>query len=67
MAKTLRLTDAEAAELRARAEAEGTSMQELARKAFRQYVQRHGREALIDRVMDLELPRYSEALRRLGE
>ncbi len=38
MAMTLRLTDEEAAALRDAAEREGVSMQELARKAVRQYV-----------------------------
>ncbi|GAC1610041.1 MAG: hypothetical protein NVS3B26_14660 [Mycobacteriales bacterium] len=38
MAMTLRLTDDETEALRAAAEQEGISMQELARKAVRQYV-----------------------------
>jgi predicted transcriptional regulator len=67
MAMTLRLSDAEAAALRERAEREGRSMQEVARAAVRDYVERTSRRDLVDKVLDEELPRYGEALRRLGE
>ena len=67
MAMTLRLTDDEAEALRLRAEREGRSMQEVARSAVREYVDRTSRQELLDQVLDDELPRYSEALRRLGE
>lgn len=67
MAMTLRLTDAESDALRLRAEREGRSMQEVAREAIRDYVDRTSRRELLDQVLDEELPRYSEALRRLGE
>lgn len=67
MAMTLRLTDEEAAALRARAEREGRSMQEVARQAVRDYVERTSRGELLDQVLDEDLPRYAEALRRLGE
>ena len=67
MAMTLRLTDDEADALRRRAQREGRSMQEVAREAVRQYVDRTSRRELIDQVLDEELPRYAEALRRLGE
>jgi predicted transcriptional regulator len=67
MAMTLRLTDEEADALRKRAEREGRSMQEVAREAVRDYVERASRRELVDRVLDEELPRYAEALRRLGE
>lgn len=67
MAMTLRLTDAEADALRRRAEREGRSMQEVAREAVRDYVERESRRELLDRVLDEELPRYAEALQRLGE
>ena len=67
MAMTLRLTDDEADALRLRAEREGRSMQEVAREAIRDYVDRTSRRELLDQVLDEELPRYSEALRRLGE
>ena len=67
MAMTLRLTDAEADALRRRAEREGRSMQDVAREAVRDYVDRASRRELVDEVLDEELPRYAEALRRLGE
>lgn len=67
MAMTLRLTDEEAAALKLRAEREGRSMQEVARAAVREYVESTSRLELLDDVLDGELPRYAEALRRLGE
>lgn len=42
-------------------------MQEVAREALRDYIERSSRAELIDRALDEELPRYAEALRRLGE
>lgn len=67
MAMTLRLTDEETAALRARAEREGRSMQEVARTAVRDYIERTSTRELLDEVLDEELPRYAEALRRLGQ
>jgi plasmid stability protein len=67
MAMTLRLTDDEADALRRRAAREGRSMQDVARTAVRDYIDRTSRRELLDEVLDEELPRYSEALRRLGE
>ncbi len=67
MAMTLRLTDDEAEALRLRAQREGRSMQEIARAALREYVDRASRRELLDQVLDAELPRYAEALRRLAE
>jgi hypothetical protein len=67
VAMTLRLTDDEVDALRTRAELEGRSMQEVARAAVREYIDNHSRAELLDRVLDSELPRYAEALRRLGE
>ncbi len=67
MAMTLRLTDDEAEALRARAEREGRSMQDVARAAVREYIERTSTRELLDEVLDDELPRYAEALRRLGE
>ncbi len=67
MAMTLRLTDDETAALRARAEHEGRSMQEVARAAVRDYIERTSTRELLDEVLDEELPRYAEALRRLGQ
>lgn len=67
MAMTLRLTDDEADALRRQAEREGRSMQDIARQAVREYVERTSKRELIDKVLDEQLPRYAEALRRLGE
>jgi predicted transcriptional regulator len=64
---TLRLTDDEANALRRRAEFEARSMQDVARQAIREYVEGHSRADLLDRVLDEELPRYAEALERLGQ
>jgi predicted transcriptional regulator len=67
MAMTLRLTEDETEALRRQAAVEGRSMQDVAREAVRDYVERHARAELLDQVLDSELPRYAEALRRLGE
>jgi len=67
MAMTLRLSDEEADALRRRARREGRSMQEVARAAVREYIDRTSRRELLDDVLDTELPRFAEALRRLGE
>jgi predicted transcriptional regulator len=67
MAMTLRLSDSEAKALRRRADHEGRPMQEVARQAIREYVEGHSRAELLDRVLDQELPRYAEALERLGQ
>jgi uncharacterized protein (DUF1778 family) len=66
MAMTLRLTDEETDLLRRRAEHEHRSMQDVARQAIRDYVERTSKRELLDRVLDEELPRYAEALDRLG-
>ena len=64
---TLRLTEDEQTAFRQRAEAEGISMQEAARRAVREYVaqgrHRDRVSAAARRVMDV----HAEALRRLGE
>ncbi|MGB5936947.1 MAG: ribbon-helix-helix protein, CopG family [Ornithinimicrobium sp.] len=67
MAMTLRLSDQETDALRARAEMEGRSMQDVARHAVREYVERSSRAELLDQVLTDELPRYAEALLRLGQ
>lgn len=67
MAMTLRLSDDETEALRQRAQREGRSMQDVARAAVREYIDRTSRRELLDQVLDEELPRYAEALRRLGE
>jgi len=67
MAMTLRLTREETEALRLRANREGRSMQDVARAAVRDYIDRTSRRELLDDVLDQELPRFAEALRRLGE
>ncbi len=64
---TLRLTDEENEALRAQAEREGRSMQEVARAAVRRYVEldRH-RERVVEAAAD-GARRYAEALRVLGQ
>jgi predicted transcriptional regulator len=66
-AMTLRLTDDEADALRRRAELEQRSMQDVARQAVRDYIERTSRRELLDRVLDEVLPEYAEALERLGQ
>ena len=67
MAMTLRLTEQETQALRQRADLEGRSMQDVARQAVRDYVERTSRAELLEKVLDRELPRYAEALERLGQ
>lgn len=67
MAMTLRLTEDETEALRRRARREGRSMQEIARQAVRLYIEQTSRRELLDQILDEELPRYAEALKRLGE
>lgn len=67
MAMTMRFTDDETEALRARAALENRSMQEVAREAVRDYIETKSRGELLDRVLDRELPRYAEALERLGQ
>lgn len=66
MAMTLRLEEQETEALRRCAAHEGRSMQEVARQAVREYIERTSRRELLDEVLDGELPRYAEALERLG-
>lgn len=67
MTMTLRLTDDESQALRRRADLESRSMQDVARQAVREYIENHSRADLLDAVLDQELPRYAEALERLGQ
>jgi hypothetical protein len=67
MAMTLRLTEDETEALRERARREGRSMQEVARAAVRGYIEHTSRRELLEQVLDEDVPRYAEALKRLGE
>jgi hypothetical protein len=64
---TLRLTDAEQAALRERADAEGISMQEAARRAVREFVSRGQHMDRVSAAATLVMGRHADALRRLGE
>ena len=64
---TLRLTDSEQAALRERAEAEGISMQDAARRAVREFVNRGQHRDRVGAAAALIVAKHSDALRRLGE
>jgi hypothetical protein len=67
MAMTLRLTDSEQEALKARADAEGISMQEAARRAVREFVARSDHRDRVAGAAHLIMDAHSDALRRLGE
>lgn len=67
MAMTLRLTDDETEALRVQAEIERRSMQEVARAAVREYVQRRSAAAQVDEALHVLIPRYAGLLKRLGD
>lgn len=67
VAMTLRLDDDEAEALRRFAQRHDRSMQEVVREAVRTHIDRVSRRELLDGVLETEVPRYAEALRRLGE
>ena len=67
MAMTLRLSDSEQDALRARAEAEGISMQEAARRAVREFVSRGDHRDRVAHAAALIMDNHRNALRRLGE
>jgi len=66
MAMTLRLTEEEQAALRERAEAEGISMQEAARRAVRDYVARGHHRDRVHAAADRITHAHADALERLG-
>jgi predicted transcriptional regulator len=65
MAMTLRLTEAETEALRRTAEREGVSMQDVARKAIREYVV--GWERTRDEFLAEFVVKNANLLERLGE
>src|SRR5918996_2397505 len=67
MAMTLRLTNAQAEALRARASREGRSMQQVARSALDEYLLRAEDDELTDRLAEQGAQRFADLLRRLGE
>lgn len=66
VAMTLRLTEEEQAALRERAEAEGISMQEAARRAVRDYVARGRHRDRVATSAERVMEAHAEALERLG-
>ncbi|MEN9645144.1 MAG: hypothetical protein RL238_1813 [Actinomycetota bacterium] len=64
---TLRLTEHEQNALRERADAEGISMQEAARRAVREFVARGQHRDRVSAAAGLVMHRHADALRRLGE
>jgi hypothetical protein len=67
VAMTLRLTDDEQTALRARAEAEGISMQEAARRAVREYVARNEHRDRVSEAASRILSAHADAIERLGQ
>ena len=67
MAMTLRLTDEEQSALRERAALDGTSMQEAARRAVREYVANADHRDRVTAAAEVIEQRHADALRRLGE
>lgn len=67
MAMTLRLTDQEQQALRERAASEGISMQEVARRAIRDYVARSEHRAKVSKAADLVFAVHADAIERLGQ
>jgi plasmid stability protein len=64
---TLRLTDQQTQALRARAEKEGRSMQQVAVSAVDDYLLRAEDDELTDRLAAQGAQRFADLLRRLGE
>jgi predicted transcriptional regulator len=66
MAMTLRLSDDEQTALRERAQAEGVSMQEAARRAVRDYIARGQHRDRVSAAAQRVLDAHADALDRLG-
>ena len=66
MAMTLRLTADEQQALKDRAVAEGISMQDAARRAIRDYVERGEHRARVKAAADVIIDVHAEAIERLG-
>ena len=64
---TLRLSDEQTAALRARAEREGRSMQQVAVSALDEYLLRARDDELTDGLAARGAERFADLLRRLGE
>ena len=64
---TLRLTDAQTEALRAQADKEGRSVQEVARSALDDYLRQAADEEHTDCLTEQGASRFAALLRRLGE
>lgn len=67
MAMTLRLTDEEQAALRERAQHDGISMQDAARRAVREYIAKGDHRDRVAAAATRVKAAHSAALKRLGE
>ncbi|CCG03071.1 ribbon-helix-helix protein, CopG family [Blastococcus saxobsidens] len=67
MAMTLRLTDEETAALRAQAEAEKRSMQDVARQAIRDYTAKQSHQARVADAIAFVMEHHEGALRELRD
>ena len=67
MAMTLRLDQADQDALRERAAAEGISMQDVARRAIRDYIARSNHRARVSNATALILNVHADAIERLGQ
>lgn len=67
MAMTLRLTDDEQAALRDRADAEGISMQDAARRAVREFVTKGQHRDRVGEAAKRVMSSHAEAIERLGQ
>ncbi|MGZ8717639.1 MAG: hypothetical protein ACXWXY_00525 [Aeromicrobium sp.] len=67
MAMTLRISEEETKRLRERAEAEGTSMQDIALTAIRDFLDGKTRADLVFEALSDTMIRYESTLKRLGE
>ncbi len=66
MAMTLRLTEAEQRDLKARAEQEGVSMQDVARRAIREHLGLSDHRDRVVRSAAKVMQAHADALERLG-
>ena len=67
MAMTLRLTDDEQAALRDRAETEGISMQDAARRAVREFISNGQHRDRVSAAAKRVMTKHADALQRLGQ
>ena len=67
MAMTLRLTDEETEALRAQADAEQRSMQDVARQAIRDYTAHKGHQSRVADAIAFVMEHHAGALRELGD